>query len=66
MSEVKHEAVKDPATGRVVFGFQIGEAIVTGQVPSEAEYRALKLLFEGWRRERLPAEASDPSWVPKA
>lgn len=62
--EVKHEAVKDQATGRVVFGFQIGDAIVTRQVPSEDEYRNLKTVFEGWRGERLPAEASDPSWVP--
>jgi hypothetical protein len=63
MVDVKHEAVQDERTGRVVFGFQVGEAIVTGQVPSHDEYRAVLAMFEGWRGERLPRPPSEPLWV---
>jgi hypothetical protein len=55
-----HHASKDPETGMVQFTFGVDQWVISGQVPSEDEYRNYLAAFQAWRKVTLPAPADVP------
>lgn len=63
-SRAIHWAAKHENGDSVSFLFAHGdEARLVGEVPSEDEYRALRVFFEGWRGVKLPEAEAPDEWV---